>query len=487
MSRRRLSDRTLVAADPDVRRKRCLTSSTTRISITISPVPSRAKDDLDIVRVQDVGLTGAAEETVLAWAADHNRVLLTHDVFDDYGPRLSTGHEGDAMPGVFETSRYITGTVLPSRTFSCSRNATLPVNGRVRSGMYRRGSAGAGPRQDGRLYTEHDPDSEREMPTSAPAHNTSPTRRDLLRLAGAITAGTAYAQNRGNAVEPQPPQIGILIATTFTTGTLEARLDAAKACGFACVQMSMACANLPELPDQIPAELPARIRREASARGIAIASVTGTFNMTHPDPEHRRSGLRRLRVLAGACAPMGTSKIHVCTGTRDTNSMWRYHPDNGKPDSWRDMVASMREATDIARQANVILAFEPEMSNVVDSAQKARRLLDEIGSPHLKVTMDPANLFHAGELPRMPEILDEAFALLGKDVVLCHAKDLDHDGEAGHKPAGHGVLDYGRYMRLLRRYDFKGQILLHGLTVDQVPGCLAYVRSKLASAYGARA
>lgn len=313
------------------------------------------------------------------------------------------------------------------------------------------------------------------------AHHTDCSRRDFFCLAGALSAGTAFGQDRAKAVEPESPQIGILLATTFTKGTLEERLDAAKSYGLACVQMSMACAGLPDMPDQIPAELPSRMRREASARGIAIASMTGTFNMCHPDPEHRRAGLRRLRTLAAVCPQIGTSFIHVCTGTRDANSMWRYHPDNGAPESWRDMAACVREATDIARQANVVLAFEPEMSNVVDSAQKARRLLDEIGSPHLKVTMDPANLFHAGELPRMKEILDEAFALLGKDVVLCHAKDLDHDGEAGHKPAGHGVLDYDRYMSLLRRYKFKGPILLHGLTVEQVPGCVAFVRAKLAS------
>src|SRR5436305_9757533 len=118
----------------------------------------------------------------------------------------------------------------------------------------------------------------------------------------------------------------------------------------------------------------------------------------------------------------------------------------------------VREATDMARKAKVVLDFEPEVSNVVDSARKARRLLDEIGSPHLKVTMDPANLFHAGELPRMKEILDEAFALVGKDIVLCHAKDLDHDGAAGHKAAGQSVLDYARYIRLSRKYDFKGPL-----------------------------
>jgi sugar phosphate isomerase/epimerase len=303
------------------------------------------------------------------------------------------------------------------------------------------------------------------------------SRRDFLHLAGAIAAGTACGQ--GLAAEPEGPQIGILLATTYTTGTLEARLDAAKAHGIGCAQVSMACANLPEMPDQIPAELPERFRREAAARGIKIASVQGTFNMCHPDAEHRKAGLRRLRLLAEACPQMGTSFIHVCTGTRDQRSMWRRHPDNDSPESWRDMAACIREATDMARQAKVVLAFEPEVNNVVDSARKARRLLDEIGSPHLKVTIDPANLFHAGELPRMKEILDEAFALVGKDIVLAHAKDLDHDGDAGHKAAGEGVLDYGRYVSLLRANRFKGPLLLHGLSAAQVPGCLAFLRGKL--------
>jgi sugar phosphate isomerase/epimerase len=307
------------------------------------------------------------------------------------------------------------------------------------------------------------------------------SRRDFLSLAGSIAAGTTYGQSPAKAAEPWSPQIGILLATTFTTGTLEARLDAAKSYGLACAQVSMECANLPAMPDQIPPELPGRIRREAAARGITIGSVQGTFNMCHPDAGYRRTGLRRLQVLAEACPQIGTSSIHVCTGTRDPNNMWRRHPDNDLPQSWQDMAACMREATDIARQANVVLAFEPEVNNVVDSARKARRLLDEIGSPHLKVTMDPANIFHAGELPRMKEMLDEAFALVGKDIVLAHAKDLDHDGDAGHKAAGQGVLDYNRYLSLLRTYGFKGPLFLHGLSEAQVPGCLAFLRAKLAA------
>jgi sugar phosphate isomerase/epimerase len=81
----------------------------------------------------------------------------------------------------------------------------------------------------------------------------------------------------------------------------------------------------------------------------------------------------------------------------------------------------------------------------------------------------------------MKEMLDEAFALVGKDIVLAHAKDLDHDGDAGHKAAGEGMLDYDQYLRLLRAYNFKGPLLLHGLSREQVPGCVAFLRAKLGS------
>jgi len=310
------------------------------------------------------------------------------------------------------------------------------------------------------------------------------TRRHWLRAAGTLTLGATCASTLQAAAAPEDSavsrmQIGILMGT-FSRPTLEARLDAMKACGLACGQLSMGCAGLPMMPDEIPSELVTRVRREADARGITIASLEGTFNMSHPDPDHRRAGLRRLRVLAAVCEPLGTSKIHLCTGTRNLHSMWRRHADNNSPEAWRDMVSCVREAAGIARQANVVLAFEPEVNNVVDSAKKARRLMDEIGSPHLKVTMDGANIFHKGDLARMSEVLDEAFALIGKDIVLAHAKDLSHDGDAGHEAAGHGKLDYDRYLSLLHTYGFQGPILLHGLSEAQVPGCVAFLQDKLA-------
>ncbi len=38
------------------------------------------RPDLDMVRVQDVGLYGRSDPEVLAWALLENRILITHDV-----------------------------------------------------------------------------------------------------------------------------------------------------------------------------------------------------------------------------------------------------------------------------------------------------------------------------------------------------------------------------------------------------------------------
>ena len=67
----------------------------------------RRNPDIDIVRVQDVGLSGANDPTVLAWAADEGRVLLTHDVSTLTRYAYERVQAGQAMPGVFEISRNL--------------------------------------------------------------------------------------------------------------------------------------------------------------------------------------------------------------------------------------------------------------------------------------------------------------------------------------------------------------------------------------------
>lgn len=276
-------------------------------------------------------------------------------------------------------------------------------------------------------------------------------------------------------------QVG-LYARVFPRATVEETLDAVVAAGVAAVQFGLDCAGLEAVPAAIPAEMPGRIHAAHEARGVRLAAVSGTVNMIHPDPEARSESLRRLEALIRSCPAMGAPAVTLCTGTRDPTSMWRHHPANASPEAWRDLLAALSAVLPAAEAAGVDLAMEPEVANVVDSAARARRLMDELASPRLRVCIDGANLFHRGELARQAEVLDAAFDLVGPDVVLAHAKDLDHDGEAGHLPAGRGRLDYGRYVRLLRRVGYRGAVVLHGLAEADVPACAAFLRGHLGSA-----
>ncbi len=62
----------------------------------------RRNPKLDIVRVQDVGLSGADDPSVLQWAADQGRVIVTHDISTLAKHAFDRIAAGQPMPGVFE-------------------------------------------------------------------------------------------------------------------------------------------------------------------------------------------------------------------------------------------------------------------------------------------------------------------------------------------------------------------------------------------------
>jgi uncharacterized protein with PIN domain len=64
----------------------------------------RRNRTLDIVRAQDVGLSAVEDSSLLAWAAEATRILLTHDHCVCLRPREKWRNR---MPGVFEVSREV--------------------------------------------------------------------------------------------------------------------------------------------------------------------------------------------------------------------------------------------------------------------------------------------------------------------------------------------------------------------------------------------
>lgn len=269
-------------------------------------------------------------------------------------------------------------------------------------------------------------------------------------------------------------ELGIF-AKTFPRPTLEETLDAVAAHGFTSVHWNMSCAGLPSMPDTIDPAVLRRIRGAAAQRGIKIETLSATFNMIHPEPKVRRLGLEGLKVLAAACELLGTGIVTLCTGTRNAENMWRRHPDNDTDSTWNDIIQTMTEAVSIAREFNVKLGIEPEPGNVISSAPRARRLLDEIDSPALGIVLDPANLIEGVAPELVDATIDQGFELLGDRIISAHGKDRGADGTV--QPLGRGIVPWPRFIVGLISAGFAGPLILHGLDEPDVPAALAFLES----------
>lgn len=65
----------------------------------------RRNPDIDIVRVQDVGLSGEYDPIILEWSAQEGRILLTHDVTTITHYAYERVRVKKPMPGVFEVGK----------------------------------------------------------------------------------------------------------------------------------------------------------------------------------------------------------------------------------------------------------------------------------------------------------------------------------------------------------------------------------------------
>lgn len=61
----------------------------------------RHRPGIDLVRVQDIGLSGADDPTVLEWAATESRIVITHDIRTMPVFAYARVRQAIPMPGIF--------------------------------------------------------------------------------------------------------------------------------------------------------------------------------------------------------------------------------------------------------------------------------------------------------------------------------------------------------------------------------------------------
>lgn len=220
-----------------------------------------------------------------------------------------------------------------------------------------------------------------------------------------------------------------------------------------------------EIPWKIEPDVIRLLVNTSEKYGVEIISVNGTCNMAHPDPKIREECVQRFEGFARSVKEMGVKYASLCSGTRDLYDLWTYNDNNDSDEAWNDMFDTMRKTVDIAERYGLILAVETEAANVINTPEKARKLMDDIGSDNLKMIIDCANLFHKGKAYKenVRPILKHAFEYFGKDIVMAHGKDIRESDGIDYCPTGDGIIDYQYFMQLLKDYGYKGDMLLHSI------------------------
>lgn len=268
-----------------------------------------------------------------------------------------------------------------------------------------------------------------------------------------------------------------IFAKTFAGDTPLEVLRATADAGYVSVQYNMACSGIGALPETVEPAVEDAVLEASRQTGVEIAAVSATYNMIHPVPSVREAGRRSFGAIAASAHRMGTRLLTVCTGSADAQDQWRYHPDNSTEAAWLEMCREFEQLIEIADHYNVLIGVEPELANVISSARRARKLMDEMASSHIRIVLDPANLFEQETPEKRKAIIEKAVQLLADRLEMAHAKDRNPDGSFA--TAGKGVIDFRHFIATLRSVGFDGSVVAHGLEASEAVGIARFLQAIL--------
>lgn len=124
--------------------------------------------------------------------------------------------------------------------------------------------------------------------------------------------------------------------------------------------------------------------------------------------------------------------------------------DEPREEAWKRSADSIARIVRRAEELGITIALEhlsPISSNLINTAAQLKKMLDEVKSPNLKVTMDVVQVGIVGET------VEEYFKVLGKDIVHIHFID---GTPGGHLSLGDGSLPLEKNLIDISKNDYRG-------------------------------
>jgi sugar phosphate isomerase/epimerase len=133
---------------------------------------------------------------------------------------------------------------------------------------------------------------------------------------------------------------------------------------------------------------------------------------------------------------------------------------------------------EMAEGFGVVLGIEPVVSHSIYDAKRARKMLDTLQSPNVRIIFDPVNLLNAENAMKHRDVFAEFIDLLGDEIAVLHLKDFIFD-ENGFRTvaAGFGEMDFSQIASFVQKFKPHIHATLENTTPENAVEALSIVSS----------
>lgn len=209
-------------------------------------------------------------------------------------------------------------------------------------------------------------------------------------------------------------------------------------------------------------------RDEIEDRGMKVAVVNTYPDLTHPDPDERKSQLSRLEGDIKTAALLGAEIVRVTAG--------QAHPGTSRGDGIAWAIGGLKASLDAAEQHGVRLAYENhskpgcwEYTDFSHPTDIFLQVADAVVEAGMGILFDTANPLAYGDdpLPVLEKVINH--------VICVHAADTGKRGALEPVLVGTGLVPFDAIFRKLKGAGFKGLISIEEASGSGQAGVLRAV------------
>ena len=218
---------------------------------------------------------------------------------------------------------------------------------------------------------------------------------------------------------------------------------------------------------------------------ITFFGFRAANNLIHPDLSERRKIHRWLIEQCEASERLEAQSVTTAVGSCSPVSATTIHRDNWTWDTWKLSVKVIKQILKDTAGMKVALGIEALNLTNINSPGAHLQLIEDVGDPRCKVTIDPVNMINLGTYFRTTELINECFDLLGENIIVADAKEtyiLPNRMSAyiTQVVPGRGMMDYETYLVRLSRLKYPRPLLIEGIASEDYPEAKNYIEETAA-------